>query len=446
MVSSASAPARPPGSLLALLLFTIGLLLSICAVRLAVAGLPLRVLFMTACLGLVALIAPHELVEGARRMRKAILVVTLFALLGAIVSVVNGTGSGIIVQQIVEIHVQGVIGLVLAAALVSLVGPKPVMIAFVASWGLSGVFAIGQALGLNVAWVARAMIGGLMHDPPVTQIAYKTRYRALGLSYSPVHLATQACLAFAALYAYRLYATAGEAMRRIDWPIVGGIAMVMLVCIASGNRSPLLGCVVFAAFYAWKVAPRLFTLMIPVALLMGIAAVPIMSTLETANVRVVSTEDGSAEGRATQRYYGMRLLSDRPLGYGLAFESTDYWAPYADEVIYMSNPMTIRNFALHNYFLMMLNKYGVMVLALVLLIVPRSRSEAYCWAGFVPYGVHIFYHNDGPLQGDFFIWYLLPLFMLANATMTVHRPAEGRVRPWSRTHRARQRAREAGHA
>jgi O-antigen ligase len=181
-------------------------------------------------------------------------------------------------------------------------------------------------------------------------------------------------------------------------------------------------------------------------LLLGIAAIPLMSALENSSVRVASTEDGSAEGRATQRYYGMRLLSDRPLGYGLAFESTEHWAPYADEVIYMSNPMTIRNFALHNYFLMMLNKYGVMMLALLLLLVPRSRSEALCWAGFVPYGVHIFYHNDGPLQGDFFIWYLLPLFAIANSAMSARPPIEGAVRPWSRTYRARQRAREAGHA
>lgn len=437
---------RPPGALLALLLFAMGLLLSICAVRLAVAGLPLRVLFMTACLGLVTLIAPQQLVHGAYTVRKAILVITLFALLGAVVSSVNGTSPVIIVQQIIEIHVQGIIGLILAAALVSLVGPRPVVIAFVASWGLSALFALGQALGLNFAWMARAIIGALMHDPPVTQIAYHTRYRALGLSFSPVHLATQACLAFAAIFAYRLYVTAGEAMRRIDWPIVAALAAVAVVCVASGNRSPLLGCVVFGAFYAWKVAPRVFTLAIPLVLLMAIAAVPIMSALENANVRVASTDDGSAEGRATQRYYGMRLFADRPLGYGLAFESTEHWAPYANEVIYMSNPMTIRNFALHNYFLMMLNKYGVMMLALLLLFVPRTRSEAYCWAGFVPYGVHIFFHNDGPLQGDFFIWYLLPLFMLANAAMTVHRPETGRARPWSRTYRARQRAREAGHA
>jgi len=434
-----AAPARySPATVIALLLFAGGLMLSVCAVRLAVAGVPLRVALMMGCMGWLALTFPDKLAVGARKTWRATWIILLFALLGIIVSIMAGTPPGDIVQQLIEIHLQGIVGLILGATLIEIAGPAPVLGSFLLAWGISAVFAIGQALHINFAWSVRAMIGGLMHDPAVTQIAYVTRYRALGLSYTPVHLATQSCLAFAGIFAYRLWITRGEAIRRLDWPTVTALLGVMFVCAASGNRSPLLGCVFFALIYAALAARRTLVVALPVVMLLGIAAVPMMSMLSSANVRVASTDDGSAEGRATQRYYGMRLLMDQPLGYGLSFESTEHWARYADEVKYMANPMTIRNFALHNYFLMMLNKYGVLVLALALLLLPRSLAQLYCWIGFLPYIVHIFYHNDGPLQGDFFIWYLLPLCAIATRSIPTAPAKPSYLRPWTRSYRLQQ--------
>lgn len=419
---------------LAFALFAITVMLSINAVKLAVGPLPVRTLTLLASGGTILVANSHALGKAWRETSRALLVIVLAALLGIVVSLVARIPGGEIIQQLIEIHVQALIGIVVAYALILRYGPKPILIAFLAAYGFSALFAIGQALGIDLAWQARAMIGRITHDNETTQIAYVTRYRALGLSYSPVLFATQTCLAVVAFFCLRLVSPSRPS-QGMDWLLLGGCFIFGLLSMATGNRSPLLGIVIFIVIYCMIRGARLLLAFLPLVLIAGMAAQPMMSSLDNAGVRVASTDDGSAEGRSTLRRYGIFLLTQRPIGYGLTFDSTQHWQSFAHQVRYRANPMAIRQWALHNYYLMILGKYGLFLIALLALLIPTRRASLFLGLAFVPYMVHIFYHNDGPLQGDFLIFYILAgVVWLARhpERWTGTTALETRVKPWRR--------------
>jgi len=190
-----------------------------------------------------------------------------------------------------------------------------------------------------------------------------------------------------------------------------------VACLASGNRSPLLGVLAFGYIYLACVSPILFLL----ACAAAIIAVPSFGVLQdhliSAGIRVAETDDGSAQGRGTLASYGVRLFLARPVGYGLGFSSTDYWADYWQYIQYSANSQAVKNYALHNYFLLTLNKYGVAAVLGVLILIPRSRRDWITLLAFIPYIFHIAFHNDGPLSADFLIWYIIPL----GAMVPLHR-------------------------
>jgi len=243
-----------------LLLFALSAVCAIMLVRYSVSGVPLRTFFMMAALGLLVLGAPYALVEAARDLRRILQVVAAFTVLGIIVSIFAGDGPGLIVQQVIEIHVQAVISLLVVRSLVKEMGVKPVLVIFLTAWGVSGIFAFLQGLGLDFAWEAREQLGELMR----AHIAYLGRERALGLSFTPIHLATQTCLALAAFYALRLYQSDGAILRRVDPKLLGMLLICGIVCISSGNRSPLLGIGIFGFCYLWTASRRLLMLAVPI--------------------------------------------------------------------------------------------------------------------------------------------------------------------------------------
>jgi hypothetical protein len=114
----------------------------------------------------------------------------------------------------------------------------------------------------------------------------------------------------------------------------------------------------------------------------------------------VARSNSSSENRSTLRAYGYYLIERRPIGYGLTFDSTAKWPVFYKQSIYLPNPSSIRNWALHNYYLNVLTKYGLLILFLVPWLLPYRREQILLWMPFIPYLIHILYHNDGPLQGD----------------------------------------------
>lgn len=428
---------HPSVAWIAFSLFFLSILFSIAFVRMSIATVPIRSLLAVASVGVLAVANPSLVFESILRARRFLLVIVLFAALGAIVSFINANPTPIVLRQLIEIHFQAAIGVVITVTLAAAVGTVPIVWSFLIALSITAAVAIFQLLGVEHAWELRASAGALMHETRLTQLAYERQERVLGLSYSSVHLATQTCLGFAAYFLIRTLQGGTKVVERLDWRICAAGFIAMVICTISGNRSPLLGFVAFFLIYFVVVAPRLTVIISPLMVGAAIVGWLALDQLAAMGFRVASTEDGSAVGRAVLALYGVRLFLEHPIGYGLTFDSTKHASRYFHDFIGMGNSQAIRNYALHNYPLLILNKYGAAVIALVALVFPRRRQHWLIVLAFLPYILHILFHNDGPFQADFLIWYILPLFpsLLESAPDQVSRP-----RTWTRTYKAQQAA------
>ena len=424
---------RRPLHWLALALFAVTVLLSINAVKLGIGPIPIRFMTLIVSGACLALADAERFGDAIKRSRKLIAIVASLALLGIVVSLIAAAPPADFLRQVVEIHIQAIIGAVVAYALMLRFGITAVLVCFLGSYAVSAVVAIGQALQIDAAWGARAAIGRLMKDVPLTQELYIRRERALGLSFSPVHFGTQTCHALTAVLFIRFNRN-GLNLRQPDWTLVAAGILFMTLVTVTGNRSPLLGMLIFFTLYGFIVAPRLMVVGLPMALLAAVALPILMDNLSQAGVRVAETEDGSAAGRSTLRAFGLYLIGERPIGYGLTFNSLDYWPSFMHRAIYLDHSLAFREWPVHNYYLNVLAKYGVLILFVVPFIFPRDRLQWSLWFSFVPYIVHIFYHNEGPMQGDFMIFFLLPaaLLLLARESTKVQQLHRSAAHSWRR--------------
>jgi hypothetical protein len=374
--------------------------LSVSLVHWEVASMPVRAVYGTALLGALCAACPAQCATAFRKQRNTLLLVTAFAALGAVVSILAQDRPAAILRQILEIHLQAAVNLLVAATVLEVCGPRTLVRTFLAVVGFSMAFALLQGLGIEAAFHARQILG-------MVDTEYD-RSRPAGLSMNPVLLGSQLCLALALLYMYRRYSRPPEDLRP-EASILSLAAAGVAVAVVSGTRSPVLGMILFLAIYltrrlgAWAVVAGLLAL----ALLPLLAA--LLDQLQGSDVRVLQTEDKSAIGRWPLLAYGWRLFLTRPLGYGLDFDPVKHWAENWSALSHMQNAVVIRQLALHNYPLNMLNKYGaglMLLLPAVLLLVRRHR---FALLGFAPYGFHILFHNDGPLDTDYMIWFVIAL-------------------------------------
>jgi len=416
----------------AAIIFAAGLLLSLAAVNLTISGMPIRAILVALALLMLILIDPAAAVRVLADNIKLVMIILISALIGIVVSLFNKADIVSSAIQLVEIQLQAIIGLLTATMLVDRFGTSSSVKLFLSIWLIGALFAMGQAAGIDIAWQVRSWIGDWMSDPPITRAFYDQRQRAVGLSFTPVHLATQTCLAFAALFAWRYRCSSGKMSENIDWPLLAGLSFAAMVCIISGNRSPLLGFAAFLAIYLLIAGGRWRPVLVPLFLI-AIMSIPLLQSLgQVLDLRIASSSDGSAIGRSTLWSFGMHLIAERPLGYGLLFSSTEHAAGFSHLAIHMDNSDIIRHFSLHNYYLLVSNKYGLLLLFLVPWLLPRNRTQLAGWLGFVPYLIHIAFHNDGPLNSDFLIWFLLPLIFV------VFRSPErnGKGKKWLHEHSA----------
>lgn len=392
-------------------LFLAIMCLSIFLVRFKVAGLPLRTMFVFALLGLVAMTSPALLLRAVRDQAFALILIAFAAFCAALASISAGNAAAAMIGQMVELHLQAVLGVILGTAVLRICGARMAATLFVAPIAVSVVFAILQFVGFQGAWDVYDAIAALQYQTTSELWFYDVHERALGLSYSPVLLGTQTCLLFAVLFGvFAIDRDTGQAPSSLNSRILLLIGVVGLAAIAAGNRSPLLGIAIFLGAFLCRMRPLLGLAMlaaIPLALILGDAITEIMND---SGLRVLNTENSSGEGRATLRAYGWLLFLGQPLGYGLSFNSLDHWWQYWDAIQHYDNPLSITVHALHNFYLMTLNKHGVFILLVIPLVIRRLALNPVAFFAFLPYIVHLFYHNDGPLQGDFLFWYILPFF------------------------------------
>ena len=403
---------RPPQDYLYFInaaLFAITIFLSIALVKFGPPGLPLRALTATLILITTFVASPWIFGQAVRAALPILVVILVCALIALLSSTLNASPPEVILRQLLEIHVQAAIGTVVGACLLRTCGAGVVVKILAMGVALTVFVAFFQFLGVSPAWALREFLDRIQPaDLNPDSIFLTMRMRAMGLSYSPVHVGTQICLAFAGWAAYVLAKLGAAAKEQLSWLILAGAVCVLFASLISGNRSPILGIVVFCIGYLFLVRPA-------IAILLALAMVPslfilddIMQDLAEAGLRVARTDDGSSSNRRVLRAFGFMLFFDRPYGYGLSFNSVEHWSHYWEKLKHYPNPMAIQLHALHNYYMMILNKYGGLILfvfAYVVVLLVKNPIALLC---LTPYIIHIFFHNDGPLQADFLIWSRLP--------------------------------------
>jgi hypothetical protein len=378
-------------------------------------GVPVRSLLALLLFVLLWAARPKLVGRGVWAVREPLLVIAYAAFVGAAVSVLNHVPLSVTARQLMEIHGQAALGVLTGHALLEVLGARRLVLAFSAVVGVSSAVALMQAGGLDPAWRLRDALQHLQtYD--LENVFLAGRLRAMGLSFSPVHLGTQLCLAFAAFYCLRLTRDGAERAGKLSRPVAGAVAAAVLVAIVSGNRSPILG---FAAFVATAVvygrparSALLTVFLLPALALAYWYADFVMDLLANSGMRAFRVGDKSSEGREVLRAFGLMLFTNQPFGYGLAFSSTDHVKDYWSELAGFANAETVWGNAIHNYYLNILHKYGALILPLAAYVALALWRHTPLLLAILPYAVHIYFHNDGPLQSDFLIWYFVPLAII----------------------------------
>ena len=347
---------------LLLLMFSANVMLSISLVTWQIASIPVRSVFAIGCVGLVAMFRWELITQSIMNHRIKHIIIALAAIFGAVSSMLSGEIPAVMGRQLLEIHVQCFVAMILGGVMVSVWGVRRVTFVLLGCIGVTSLVALMQYVNIGPAWDIRATLGSIQGDPPTTQVWYTRHFRALGVSLSPVIYATQICLGFAAYWMYRAHQTRGLSLVRLDFAIVFAFILFVVLSIISGNRSPLLGGVFFIMVYVLSRDARVALLCVAG----GLIALPMMlffmASLEQSGLRVANTSDGSALGRFTLGSYGIRLFLNQPMGYGLGFNPRDHWPEHWEFLQHMANAQAIRHYGLHNFFLNSLNKYGLPII------------------------------------------------------------------------------------
>lgn len=393
--------------------FTVLLFSTIALNAFKIGGIPVRSVAAIGVLGLAFLFYFDLALAVLRRHALLLTLMAALAMLGVFVSFVNGTPIGLIIFTVAEVHVQAAVLFLLATICAHVAGARACALAFVGVVGVSTLFAFAQMLDIHAAWAARRAFGPFPNEA-IEGVSFVGR-RPSGLSYSPIQLSTHLCLAFAVFLAVREKFRRGtEAARTADPLVMPALAVLFGACIATATRSPILGGCVFVVIYAMQRRTSWLPLfLILLGVLVYMAWPMLMGVVETYAPRVARTDDDSASARYTLIYYGTQLFLDNPLGYGLKFEPMNYWSSYWPAVYLMPAPEGVQIRDLHNYVLTMLNTYGVGLLLVLPIALKLLFRAGVSLIFFVPYAVHVFFHNSGPFANDTVIWFVIAAIVAA---------------------------------
>ena len=191
--------------------------------------------------------------------------------------------------------------------------------------------------------------------------------------------------------------------------------------IAAATRSPILGGVIFLVAYVMLRRQTWLAVVVAFGAVLIYFAWPLfLSFVESEAPRVLRTDDKSAAARSVFTYYGIRLFIDNPVGYGFGFLPYELWAPYWPDLYMMRGSRGTQENMLHNYVLSMVNIYGVGLLIVAPLALKLLIRAFPYYIFFIPYGVHILFHNSGPFYSDTIIWFVIAAIGTATAQTTYH--------------------------
>ena len=368
---------------------------------------PVRGIAAVGLLLLLSILYADQLGRVIRQFRPIITLAAILAVLGTFVSVLAAATAPEIIEALLEVHLQVLVTLLLAGISARICGTKACVMVLVGVVAVSSAFAVMQMMGIDAAWQARESLGKLQSLSREAD-EFDIR-RPMGLSYSPIQLSTQLCLAFAAYAAWREVRRVESGLPKTQDPaILVALIAFVVICIASQTRSPIAGALVFFAIYTVTRRGSL----VPVVVLASAALLYLLwpSLTEIAQStpqRMTRVDDDTVWNRLTLGTYGLQLFIQNPLGYGFGFKPFDLWADHWRDFYALPGAGAMRSKELHNYFLNMLNTYGIGLLLVVPLVGSMLvRSKAWL-IFFVPYMLHITFHNAGPFWNDAIVWFVI---------------------------------------
>jgi hypothetical protein len=385
------------------------LLVNIALISWSVASLPVRAFLAFGFLVAVIQLYPDVASRALVRHRPVLALAAALAALGIFVSLANGTGFETIFRAVLEVHVQIAVTLIFATIVCEVAGARASAMVIVCCVGLTALVAMLQFANVDVAWHLREILG-VFQGQALNEDGSFVHGRPMGLSYSPIHLATQLCLAFGAYVAV-------EATQRTDYSrrsaaadprVIAAVILLIAASVVSGTRSPIVGAVIFLMLYAARrqSAWLLVLLLIGAALVYFVGA-QLLESFQSAQPRLVRVDDDSAIGRLALWKFGLLLFRDNPLGYGFGFTPSEHWMSYWRDVYTMQGADDIKTKQLHNYIINLINTYGVGLILVMPLVVSLLRSVRSHLIYFVPYAAHIMFHNSGPFWNDTLIWFVI---------------------------------------
>lgn len=385
-----------------------------------IAGVPVRSILSAGTLVICATIFQDDAMLVLKRNVLLLILAGGLALQGLLVSLINGAPISAVLEQVAQVHVQTAIVLLASATLARVCGPRACIIAIVAVIGLTAFVAILQMMHVSAAWNVRHALGPLAADENSPDLV---DHRPTGLSFSPIWLATQICIAFGAFAAVRDKELRSKlSISKADPMIIIGLGVFFVTCLASGTRAPILGGLIFLVFYAVQRRSSWLALLVVSGSLLAYIAWPfVVEAIQSSEPRVMVTDDNSAAARIVFAYYGMRLFLANPLGYGLTFDPTQLWPQYWPDLYTMKAAAGAQVHPLHDYTLSMLNMYGIGILLFVPLIARLLKQSSKNLLFFVPYIIQISFHNSGPFYNDMILWFAVAAISVAPATATVQR-------------------------
>jgi hypothetical protein len=384
-----------------------------------ISTVPIRGLFAGALLVVLTALYPALAARAVRENKQLLGLAGGLALIGIFVSAANGIAPGPIAQDVIEMHIQAAMMIVAGFIVAYICGARACMLVIVGAIALSGLVALLQAVGMDAAWDIRRWLSVFQNEE---KLRGEGGNRPVGLSFSPIQLSAQLCLAFAVFTAVRdKQRRHRNGMVGADPAVFPALVMFAAVSVACGTRSPILGALLFLALYAAQRRGAWLALLILVG---GIAAYVvgpmILDMIGSTQPRLLETEDKSATGRMSLFTFGLMLFRDNPLGYGFGFSPTDHWPDYWHQLYDLPSAVVVQSSALHSYALNMLNTYGIGLFLLVPTIFGLLRRGAASLLFFVPYVVHFSFHNSGPLWNDMIIWFVVAAISVAGQNVPVY--------------------------
>jgi hypothetical protein len=387
--------------------------------------LPIRFIYASLLLAFLFVLSNRDGVRALSAARSVLILIGYLGFVGFFLGSFQG-GAGESASLLIANHVQAVVLLLVSMIGTMLLGQRAMTIALALAVALSLFVSLLQSAGFQPASDIRNYLGTFYFQKESDANLMDGRFP--GLSYSSIVIANQACLTFA-LLTYgafnnfgrpeRPYGRAAAATRR--WLMIGlWSAILFAVSLVQGNRSPILGLAAFACLVVSARRPALLMLAVPILAGLYYSIDPIREMMSGAGYRVAETGDKSEMARSPLLIYGWRLFLNNPWGYGLTFDSkilsqTVQTGDLAAQLSAARLSGIFEDRDLHNYWVTILNIYGIFIAPVLLFVIAVIIRFWLITLMFLPYFVHITFHNAAPLNGDYMFWVAIGIVMAGEA-------------------------------